>query len=539
MATALLTWITERFVTADVASNLLLLIETEHTLPPHRDTSATSGLGDDGDDRRPAPEWEDQMLLLAARLQINIEEILATLDGRSLSLTSERDQASAYYTTLIHLRRAIELLPQDEHDSAEPPSLRHLQLQRDRALNAELTARARQRDELAQHQQNPHLPPAPWQITRYHPNGVFEARLQDNNGRLGPRYGGWAPAPDAVPALLRAWSVPASRPIEVTWQSPKPATPTWLLPYGGSLLSHRGDDPDCRLDAHDAHDALEGLWHDYLDQHRARFATYMRQVQQAWPGQTSVADFLERRTAELNASQPPAPHLDQLLRSTYDHVHDIGPDSSNLVGLGTTVTCGWIDPAAIASAGQRTWNNFASHRPGTVPAMLTALLGSSVEEALKVWSLAEDPVRVHRIPGPAGPLYTLGENGAHRLTTARLAGLPGIWATIEQSALPMRVRPAQVHVRNKDAARLLACWRGLLARGLVTGRLEEDSHLPAVSTLHLDAAAAIWLLATPRQACAWAATYSRAYPGALATLGITPEVYTDARAWTTWLATDD
>ncbi|WP_439648646.1 zinc finger domain-containing protein [Herbidospora yilanensis] len=35
-ARPILTWIAERFLTADVFGNLLLLIETEHTLGPHR-----------------------------------------------------------------------------------------------------------------------------------------------------------------------------------------------------------------------------------------------------------------------------------------------------------------------------------------------------------------------------------------------------------------------------------------------------------------------------------------------------------------------
>ncbi|WP_327591396.1 hypothetical protein OHA25_60715 (plasmid) [Nonomuraea sp. NBC_00507] len=157
---------------------------------------------------------------------------------------------------------------------------------------------------------------------------------------------------------------------------------------------------------------------------------------------------------------------------------------------------------------------------------------------MRVWCLDDDPVCVHRIPGPVGPLYTLGANGAHRLTAARLAALPGIWATIDQPALPLQVQPHQTGIHDDDAAhQLLTCWRGLLARDLVTGHIDEDPHLPALSTLHLDDAAAIWLLATPEQAIAWAATYNRAYPGALASLGITPKVYADEHAWTTWLAT--
>ncbi|MFI7643373.1 hypothetical protein [Nonomuraea sp. NPDC049400] len=140
----LLTWITERFTTADVANNLLLLIETEHALRPHRDSGKTRGFatppgfGDDEDDpddeaRRRAPEWEQEMLLLAARLQVSVQKILATLNGRSLNLTSERDQAGAFYATLVHLRRAIDMLPQGENDPPGPFSLRDLQRWQDRA----------------------------------------------------------------------------------------------------------------------------------------------------------------------------------------------------------------------------------------------------------------------------------------------------------------------------------------------------------------------------------------------------------------------
>ncbi|GAA1003488.1 hypothetical protein Aple_003790 [Acrocarpospora pleiomorpha] len=74
-----------------------------------------------------------------------------------------------------------------------------------------------------------------------------------------------------------------------------------------------------------------------------------------------------------------------------------------------------------------------------------------------------------------------------------------------------------------------------MPRALVTGHLEGDATLPTLSTLHLDDTAALWLLAPPHKAIAWAATYDRAYPEALADLGIAPEVYADAHAWTTWL----
>ncbi|GAA2701769.1 hypothetical protein GCM10010412_099660 [Nonomuraea recticatena] len=101
---------------------------------------------------------------------------------------------------------------------------------------------------------------------------------------------------------------------------------------------------------------------------------------------------------------------------------DLG--SSDLIRLGGCVTFGWIDPVAVAYPGQRVWNDFASHRPGTVPAMASALLNGPVDQALDVWNPRGDPICVNRTPGPAGPLYARGANGTHRLHAARLTGLP-------------------------------------------------------------------------------------------------------------------
>ncbi|GAA0937938.1 hypothetical protein GCM10009560_47630 [Nonomuraea longicatena] len=122
----------------------------------------------------------------------------------------------------------------------------------------------------------------------------------------------------------------------------------------------------------------------------------------------------------------------------------------------------------------------------------------------------------------------------HRITAARLAGVPGIWARVEQHALALQVRPHQA-TRDQDTPDVLVCRRGLLARGLVTGRLVEDAGIPGFSTLHRDDVVAMWLLAGPRDAIAWAADYERTCPGALAEVGVLPEHYADARAWVAWL----
>ncbi|TKK91382.1 hypothetical protein FDA94_00825 [Herbidospora galbida] len=339
----ILTWIAEHFLSANVFGHLLLLIETEHTLGPIRADRRARPLNAPltEADRRRAPQWEREMLLLATHLQDGVEEILTALDGRSLKLKDERAQALALYTTLTHLRRAIELLPETWDDPHEPPALRRLQQLRDRDLNTELATRIRQRDDHAQHTSGPSLPPARWQVTRHDPNGVFEAHPLQADGLLGPRFGGWAPLPQAVPALLRAWSIPASRPVEVAWPNGRPMTPQWLLPYGGRQSGHRGDDPDHQRGREEA---LEGLWHDHRDRHHAIFADHMRRLREDWPGHTSVEDYLEQRTAEINASRPPAPDLDQLLESTYKQHHEIGPRLDDSIGLGVTVTCGWIAP---------------------------------------------------------------------------------------------------------------------------------------------------------------------------------------------------
>ncbi|GAB2487435.1 hypothetical protein [Streptosporangium sandarakinum] len=64
------------------------------------------------------------MLLLAARLQLSVHEILVILNGRSLTVTEERNQADDFHTALIRPRCAIDLLSVSEHGPAGAPSPR-------------------------------------------------------------------------------------------------------------------------------------------------------------------------------------------------------------------------------------------------------------------------------------------------------------------------------------------------------------------------------------------------------------------------------
>jgi hypothetical protein len=338
-------------------------------------------------------------------------------------------------------------------------------------------------------------------------------------------FSAWVPVPEAVENLLRRWSTPASRPIEVTWDC-QPWRPRWLLPASGWLPGHRGN-----VDEHQQEPSvdLNEAWQANARAHETRFAAMMEQVRAQWLDGQSVADFLDQAAAHLNASQPPAP---ELLIDAYVASDD------DLLSLGKSVTAGWIDPVAVAYVGTRTWNDFASHRPGTVPAMANAMLSGSLHQALQVWNMCEDPICVYRIPGPAGPLYERGVNGTHRLHAARLLNMPAIWAKITQDALPLQITPNGLRVwRGEEPEQLVTCWRGLLAIGLAHGTVEDSTFSPRLSILHLDDVVAPWLLIQPKHAVAWAAVYNRAYPGALEDCGIPPWAWQSSQAWLSWLAT--
>ncbi|PZG19931.1 hypothetical protein C1J01_10855 [Nonomuraea aridisoli] len=473
-------------------------------------------------------------MLLAARLQLGVQVVLASLNGRTLTLVDERDRAGQFYTDLLYVQRALELAAsRSGPDGSEPPSMTELQQHLDHDLNRKLADRAEIREELAHRRQAGELKPSRWSLTRHEHNGFFQAHLDNGDGLLGPVMDGWAPVPEAVPGLLRSWNTPSSRPLDLQRQCQNPWPPDHLLPYGGRIPGHRGHDDDHTCAPGEGLGEL--LWQEHQEAHRARFAAVMRQVQDAWPAGAGVADIMQERTLALNTAQPPAPSIDQLLSGTHHHDGKLG--QVDLIGLGSTITFGWIDPAAVARVGSGPWNDFASHRPGTVPAMLAALLGDSLDEALRIWNLDGDHVRVVRIPGPAGPLYTLGANGAHRLTAARLARMPLVWARITQRALPLQLYAyeAELHRSHSEQGDVVGCWRGLLARGLVTGRLEENPTLPAMSILHLDDVAAAWLLASPKIAIAWAAAYDHTYPGALDELGVPASAWSDERSWESWL----
>ncbi|PZG17004.1 hypothetical protein C1I98_38790, partial [Spongiactinospora gelatinilytica] len=409
-----------------------------------------------------------------------------------------------------------------------PPTLLEFRRWQDHMLNNELIRRARRREENAARSPGG-APPAVarWRISIHEPNGYFEARREQDPGHVsgtGPRYAGWAAVPQAVPHLLSRWSVPVRCPIEVNWECPS-HSPHWLLPYGGWLPGHRGNDEDHERTPSVS---LRQAWADDEAAHRARFAAAIAHVRARWPAGMSVTDYLEQAAARLNATLPPARELSvQATHRTED----------GLLGLGYTVTAGWIDPEAVAAPGALRWNDIG-YRLAVVPAMAEAMRAGSVDDALDVWNMSGDPIRVTRFPGPAGPLYARGSNGTHRLHAARLLGMPAIWVAIRQEALPLRLTAGDLGVHGRSGPeQLVACWRGLLAKGLAAGTIEDHPTFPGLSALHLDDIVAPWLLADPERAVAWAAAYDHVYPGSLAECGIPPSAWGAADSWFSWLHT--
>ncbi|GAA1613255.1 hypothetical protein GCM10009733_006690 [Nonomuraea maheshkhaliensis] len=120
-----------------------------------------------------------------------------------------------------------------------------------------------------------------------------------------------------------------------------------------------------------------------------------------------------------------------------------------------------------------------------------------------------------------------------------MLNLPAIWTEVQQRTLAPWVIPEDTGAETgDDAAAVVACWRGLLARELVVGRLHEQDGFPLTAKLCLDYAAAPWLLAVPDSAAAWARAYERTYPGSLTRIGIPAAAYASADAWMAWAASD-
>ncbi|WP_156045723.1 hypothetical protein [Herbidospora cretacea] len=199
-------------------------------------------LGAEDDDSTHADEQE--VLLHALKIQLEVQQTLSSVNGRTLSLSVEMKQAGELYGHLAHVRNAVRLVAtqavRPSVNNPDPPTFSDVRRGQDLALNDELADRPHHRSALTRARCSSHHEPARWHIRRYDPNGYFEAIHHDEHGEEGPVYHNWVPVPEAVEALLRMWSRPADRDVEIIWDCPRGS----LLPFGGWMPSHRGNIDD-------------------------------------------------------------------------------------------------------------------------------------------------------------------------------------------------------------------------------------------------------------------------------------------------------
>ena len=135
-----------------------------------------------------------------------------------------------------------------------------------------------------------------------------------------------------------------------------------------------------------------------------------------------VPAHLAEAARRARAEQPPTP----LIELGAAGRECVVPDER----AARAVSWGWVDPAEIMHAGSRPWGEFGSHRPEQMALITRRLLTAADPRSAAVRTFAEEPMRLDRVQGPAGPTYEVGANGLHRAHLGRLLPLPWVFADI-------------------------------------------------------------------------------------------------------------
>lgn len=461
----------------------------------------------------------------AMYLQDLVGDILGSLDQRTLNLQEMRGQCKDLRRTLERALNSAWLvhdglsqpLGARSPDNGRCPSPEDVQIWSELRELEQMRERLHLRDESAVARRSD-TPAERWVITGLHANGFFAAVRKD-----GLRVDGWAETPEAVPDVLHGWS-PAAPPA-IRWTG-KPMRPPRRLPIWGWIPEHPAN-VDGGEDLHSKPDTYESWRRQWPDAAPA-FRAAIHSLRASWSqGDGEIVSRLARDAERLNAQEPQAPSIGGII---------CGGERSTPPAA--TVTTEWLNPAAVAWSGCRKWNEFGSHRPEQVANFARALLrGTDIAKtAEQSWGCPFEPVRLYRIPGPAGPLYELAENGMHRIHAARILRFPLLWAVVTLHALPLEitwydvVEPG-VRLTAELQETIVSGWQNLVRLGHLEGSIDiADGRIQPVWVV------APWLLARPEDAVLWARNYERAYPGALARAGIPQPVWGNPGTWREWLS---
>jgi hypothetical protein len=462
----------------------------------------------------------------AGCLQDLVGRVLDALNERTLNLMGLSEQCETIRRALAQARDSTQLLQEGltrPEDATLPtwglPSPDEAQVWAELGQLAQIRDRMRLRDQTASLTW-PGATAQPWHVEGPLANGIFTAT---RNGSL--KVHGWAETPEAIADALRAWSTPGGAPVTLAWEAP-PRRPVRRLPFGGWRERHPANVGG--LEYFEAALDLYAAWDEQLPKTVAAFAAAIDRLRRSWSANDDLAACLRQAAEAINNQEPQAPTLGCLIRSGF------GKDLAHAV----TMTTEWLDPATIAHSGLMTWNGFGSHRPEQPKNFTRALLACTdpAQTATESWGIPEAPVSLHRVPGPAGPLYELAHNGMHRIHTARMLHFPLLWAVVTQYPLPLEITWWDLADSNDRLTpelkeSFVTTWQGLLSHRLLTGDLDADEGVLRPSWV-----ATPWLLSRPQHAILWARNYERAYPRALHRLGIPTAASQTPRDWQAWLA---
>ena len=352
-----------------------------------------------------------------------------------------------------------------------------------------------------------------WNV-RWEPSGRFDAAPASDDGSDRPSVRGWAAHPAIVADELGSWST-RPRPAEITWRNAPPAEITRL----------------CELTAATSPTITE-------DQTTAAFLARRDLLVEV----VAAIDSLRRDCPPERVQDEVAARADRL-QAEEPQLPDLFPPGDPWA---RTSAAEWVRTRAVVRTPYEVWGRFDLDEPerrdrwlpdrtaellavpyADLPAHLTRYFAVGGESG---------PVRLLRVPGPAGPLYAVG-SGSHRAHLCRILGLPWMFAVTTMVSLPRRIETTAVtpSEHGPQGCRATAeLWRGLLDRGIVHGDL-IPRHSDWVVELRVGYALAPWMLLPADRATLYNQRYELLYPGALAAAGIPDIALQSPSAWSSWV----
>ncbi|MEU6261720.1 hypothetical protein [Saccharopolyspora shandongensis] len=359
-----------------------------------------------------------------------------------------------------------------------------------------------------------------WTVQYDYRNGTVTATSveSDPHRRRPDTLRGFAPTPVAAADLVASWHGDTIPPVR--FEFPPASKPSLLVPYREApKLSIPYPDPVTLLDQ-------GGACYQELLVACARIRRHLRTV-------PDLDDWIRQRTALLNRQTPHLPNHGLGTLVTPAHGHK----------LGFIDVLEWVQPERVLSTYSDAWGEFGGHREHSLRDVVEGLASAESIEKFVRELFGVDAIDLNRIPGWAGPVYQLGNDGCHRIHAARVLGLPWIAAQVGYSQHASEWQLSELTIENgrifpgKLREYRLALIQGLDRRGIIDVEVIPTPD-PLWTRVRCTRLPAPWLLRAPEWATRVNAAYERAIPGALGQLGIPVGIGTQRDKWTAWLTTD-